>query len=176
MKDLHKPRFRREYGLQTKLVSHKFFKLYRKKHPKSSIDNYVKMRAVLKAVHETFGDVIATERNGLDLMNIAYLLTVSYKPYEDRLMEKKVCINHKLSSEHKTAVIYSNLDTDGKVCKIFFSMDLPKYKFKYKKSWSFTACRTLKKKVSVNFKKRFNTFLFWEKGKPYKEIFHSIMQ
>lgn len=174
MNDVLKPRYRKDKDLKIKLVSHKFFEVFSQKYPKNKIDDYSKMREVLKCFHEEVTDVISTEREGFDLMNIAYLITVGYEPEDNVLQEGKKYINQKLTNEYGKVIPYLNLDTDGKFCKIFVSMELPKYKFKYKKSWGFTACRPFKKKVSIEFKKNYNRFIVLDKEEPYRKIFSLV--
>lgn len=175
MIDRHKPRYRKDKGLKIKLVSHEFFNLYREKFPKSKIDSYTKMRSVLKCFHEHVTDIVSTSRQGFDLMNLAYIITVGYLPTDEYRNKETRFINYKLSNEHDKKIKYLNLETDGRYCKIFFSMDLPRYKFKYKKAWAFTPCRTFKAKVSKEFRANFNKFILMEHGEPYRNIFNSLL-
>lgn len=175
MNDVFKPRYRKDKGLKIRLVNNNFFEVFNKKHPKSKIDSYSKAREVLKCFHEEVTDIVSTEREGFDLMNIAYLITIGYEPKDEVLQSNKKYVNQKLTNEYNKVIPYLNLDTDGKFCKIFFSMELPKYKFKYKKSWGFTACRPFKKKVSVEFKKNYNKFVVLEKEESYRKVFSLVL-
>lgn len=174
MIDRLKPRFRKDTGLTKKLVTTDFFKVFKKKHKKTDIKDFAKAREILKSFHNKVTDIIATEREGFNFMNMAYIFTVGFYPSEEDLQSKKLYINHNLSNQIDKKVIYSNIETDGKVCKIFFSMDLPKYKFKFRKIWGFTPTRPFKKKVSESFKINHQKFFTFHKNVPRQLAFKNL--
>lgn len=157
--DPKKPRFRKDKGTTIKLVNRIFFKLYRKRYKNTTIDTYDKMRKVMAALHEKITDVIATERGGFDLAHLVNIVTVAYNPTIEYLKTDYMYVDYKTSRENNTRVKYTNLHTDGKSCKIYFSMELPKYKFAYRSLWSFTACLPFRRKVSREFSKNYLRFI-----------------
>lgn len=174
--DPKKPRFRKDKGTTIKIVSKVFFKKYRKKYKTSSIDTYVKMRNVLAVLHEKITDIIATERGGFDLAQLANIVTVAYTPYTKTLQDKHKYIDYSLSKNVDKVVKYTNLHTDGKACRIYFSMELPKYKFLYRRMWGFTPTLPFRRKVSREFSNNYLRFIEVERGESMRKIFQTAFQ
>lgn len=158
MNDVKKPRLRKDRGLIKKLVTHEFFKMYKKKYPDSGIKDYTEMRAVLNIFHDTVTNIVSTERDGFKLFNIADMYVAGFFPKQEHVLSKMKFINYNLSNKADKPISYTNADTDGKVCKIFFSMILSRYGYKFRGTWGFVPCRGFKAKVSKGFKKDHNKF------------------
>ncbi len=157
--DRKKPRFRRDTGNTIKAVSKHFFKVYKNKY--KGTEDYIKdqrsIREILKSYHKNVQKIIAEDRGGFDLMSLVMIVTVSCPPPKE--VEKNKLIDRKLSRELKKTIYFTNLDTDGTLCKIFCSFRTEGSKFLFKDSWGFKACRDLKQVVSKSFKKNHRNFI-----------------
>lgn len=159
-KKIPKPRIRRDTSSLIKAVTRDFHKFYKKKY--KNTEEFVKdpkdVRNILKVYHENVQEIVSESRGGFDLMGIGTMAIVSY-PIVAKKVGPKNLVNPVLSKKFKKVINYTNLDTDGTICRIFFSFRTKESKLIFKDAWAFRGCRGFKKKVSDSFKKNFNTFI-----------------
>jgi hypothetical protein len=153
------PRCRKDKNQVIKAVNKDFYKVYKKKHPETYIKDPSKVREVLKCVHQEFQEIIANDRDGVNLLELMSLVTVQTEIHDELKEDKSKLIDYRLSEKLNTRVRYLNLDTDGKICKIFCSFRNKECRFMFKDAWGFRPCRDLKQKVSKSFKQNYRKFM-----------------
>lgn len=153
------PRLRKDKGQIIKAVNKDFYKFYKEKHKESCVKDNRKIREVLKSFHKNSQLITTENRDGFKLTSLANMFVISCEPTKSILTDKNRLINYKLSGELDKKIKFTNMETDGKMCKIFFSFRIKESKFLYKNAWGFRACRDFKKLVSKAFSKNHTKYM-----------------
>lgn len=149
--DLNKPRYRESVY---NLLNAKFLEQFKEKHPAySSVDNS-KLKKVIQSFNGKIWDTVLENRNGVELPESLGYLFIGSCP-----AAKKVNINFSLSAKHGKVIENKNWDTDGHVGKIFYTNYSPRYKFKTRELWQFTAARQFKRAVAKRYPESWNKFV-----------------
>ena len=161
------PRFRWKVE---KGVDRDFFERLKKVYPDLTISKK-DVRIILNTFHELCNDVIAENRDGLELLEqLGYILIgkMKVKEFYSKDTTKSIQYNRPLD--------FTNWESNGWICKIYYSNFASKYRFKNAKFWGFEASRPLKKKVSKAFIKNHTQYIVADDYKRISKVFRQDAQ
>lgn len=150
--DLHGPRFRTKHKL---VLVTPLFTSFIEKFPqyKGKIDYSLFCKII--GQHSTeLRDTIANTRDGIDLHErLGHIFLGSYKYSTENN------IDYAKSKECGKVVRHHNLETDGYVCKVFYSnWDRTKHNFRDREAWEFIPSKVLKSQCSEAFQRNFKLY------------------
>lgn len=126
----------------TKVHCIKFYNNFRKKYPEYKDLTNKELNQILVTFNETLWETVIDYRDGVKLPeSIGWLIIASYK-------KVKKNIDYKKSIEFNKLILNKNWDTDGKVGKIYFTVQSLKYKIYNREFWAFTGCRNFKRTLA----------------------------
>lgn len=140
------PRFRKPVR---NLLNIKFYNKLRKEIPGSPF-SVMEIRKIITTFHEECINVLATNRDGLELPeSLGFLLVGGYQ-----------------TPTTGNYIGLPNWETNRKACRILYTTRPSKYKFKYSRIWGFSPGRQMKKAVSQSFIK--NHTIFHSMGSTFR--------
>ena len=149
--DLNKARYKEKV---LNLLNVKTLNKFKDKNPMySSIDNS-KLKKVIASFNGKIWDTVLNNRNGVELPESLGYLFIGSCP-----AAKKINVDYALSKQYGKLIQNKNWDTDGHVGKIFYTNYSPKYKFKTRELWQFTAVRQFKRAVAQFYPKNWKRFV-----------------
>lgn len=171
--DLYKPRLRKKRIYNFKLINKDFFEIYRQIYPNSSIDTFEKMKKVLHAVNQRIIEKVSTTREGVEFAKLAKMVVVSYIPRTSILINTDHYINIVETKKSNKVVKFTNFHTEGRCCRLLYSMDLIKYKFVFRNLWQFNATRLFTRTMSKEFRKDYKKFVESDGNVSLRQAFNS---
>jgi hypothetical protein len=149
--DLTAPRYRpKAYNL----LNNDFFKLFKAKYPKYQNVSDREIKNIIKTFNETVYQTVIDSREGVQLPEqVGWLFIGTCN------QSSKKNIDYYKSKKYGVTVTNKNWDTDGKLCKIFFTSYSLKHKIKNREFWGFTACRNFKRAVSKAYAENWNMYI-----------------
>jgi hypothetical protein len=127
---------------------------FKDKHPMYSSIDAAKLKKVITSFNGKLRDTVLNNRNGVELPESLGYLFIGSCP-----AAKKVNVDYALSKQYGKLIQNKNWDTDGHVGKIFYTNYSPKYKFKTRELWQFTAARQFKRAVAKFYPKNWKKFV-----------------
>ena len=145
--------FPKYYPKKNNFVSEKMFKDFRKKYPEYKDLSDTKLRSVFNKFCEGIVDAVIENRDGVALPNHLGNIFIGkcYMP-----MRKVKAKNFYKNGE---PVVYSNLETDNRLMKIFFESKSSKFPLPHRVIWVFKFNQTSKRKISAEFKKNHRKYI-----------------
>jgi len=162
--DLHAPRYRQ---CISPVITPKFMRVFRKKYPQYAQYTQTQLFKLIKKINKEMVNEILTSREGVELpAGLGYLFigTVPCK--------KKKNIAWKQSIELGVKVYHRNWETDNKVARIFYNNYGVNYKFEGRNLWYFTAIRSLKRQMAVEYPKNYQKYMQVASHKTVWEMFN----
>lgn len=155
--DLKAPRARKK---RYDVFSDEAYKKFIKKYPQYAKYTKPQLFKIIKTFNSLFQNILVEERGGIELPeSLGRLFIGSFEPAHN---ERNY--NHKVSKEYNKIIYNKNLETDGKVCKIFFTNYYSRYRLKDAKIWRFRACRKLSRFVSKEYRKNWHRYVMVDKA------------
>lgn len=160
--DKKAPRYRKN---TLRILNRDFYVRLHKKHP--DLNLCVKdIKNIIDTFHNLCKDIIAETRDGLELPEqLGYMVLGKSKVKE--FYSKDV----EASFKYEMPIDFKNWDSNGWLCKIFYTNYAAKYRFRNAHLWAFHAGRDLKKKVSNAFKKDFNKYIVYDNHNKISQIY-----
>jgi len=149
--DLTAPRYRPKAH---NLITNDFFKTFKAKYPKYENISDKELKKIIKTFNETVYQTVIDSREGVQLPEqVGWLFIGTCN------QSKKRNIDYFKSKKYGVTVTNRNWETDGKLCKIFFTSYSLKHKIKNREFWGFTACRNFKRSVSKAYAENWNMYM-----------------
>jgi len=160
--DLNAPRFRPDYK---RTLSQKLFKQFIEKYPEYSHLDYEQFSLIVKTYNQKLWTGALDERDGIELpQSLGHVhIGACEKPFTDR-------VDYAKSKALGKKVMKRNMETDGKVAKIFYSNSSSRFSFRHKKLWAFHGGREFKRTLSRIFPERWTRYILKEQFKKDKII------
>jgi hypothetical protein len=164
--DLTAPRYRpKAYNLLTD----DFFKTFKAKFSKYGDISDKELKKIIKVFNETVYQTVIDSREGVQLPEQVGWLFIGTCD-----QSKKRNIDYNKSKKYGVTVTNKNWETDGKLCKIFFTSYSLKHKIKNREFWGFTACRNFKRSVSKAYAENWNMYVAVDPKKRIQLLQKSI--
>tara|TARA_R110002020_G_scaffold29814_2_gene94173 strand:- start:656 stop:1171 length:516 start_codon:yes stop_codon:yes gene_type:complete len=161
--DLNAPRYREKV---TGLLNADLFKEFKEKYPAyENIDNN-KLKKVINLYNEKLWKEVINNRNGVELPDSLGYLFIGTCP-----AAKSVNTNYSLSRQYGKVLENRNLNTDGKIAKIFYTNLKTKYRFKNRELWQFTAVRQFKRSVAKSYPEQWSRYIVMESKQRVADIY-----
>lgn len=158
--DLNAPRYRKRPYHVDKSKLHKEFI---KKYPEYKGLTSPQFKEIIYQFNELTRDAAVKERSGIALPEgLGHIFIGSCKPSTRRGNVSPV-----LSSKHNQKVKNTNMHTDSKVCKIFYTNYIEKYRFKNRDLWTFSGHRNFTRSASKAFTEHWERYVIVE---PYMKV------
>ena len=149
--DLTAPRYRPKAH---NLLTNDFFKTFKTKFPKYKDIDEKELKKIIKTFNETVYQTVIDSREGVQLPEqVGWLFIGTCNQSQKRN------IDYSKSKKYGVTVTNKNWETDGKLCKIFFTSYSLKHKIKNREFWGFTACRKFKRSVSKAYAENWNMYV-----------------
>ena len=149
--DLTAPRYRPKAH---NLITNDFFKIFKARYPKYENISDKELKKIIKTFNETVYHTVIDSREGVQLPEQVGWLFIGTCD-----QSKKRNIDYFKSKKYGVTVTNRNWETDGKLCKIFFTSYSLKHKIKNREFWGFTACRNFKRSVSKAYAENWNMYM-----------------
>lgn len=146
--DRSAPRFR--YNTK-KVIDQEFYKKLNKEYPDLCF-KHTDVKKIMDTFHDLCKDVIANNRDGLDLPE--QIGTIFVAQFKKDIIKSKNEFYKQLFSDSSW-----EWKTGQHICKILYINSLQKYKFKNSIFWTFVAGRDLKKRVSQAYVKNHTKYI-----------------
>jgi len=161
--DLNAPRYREKvFGL----LNADLFKEFKEKYPAYENIDSSKLKKVITLYNEKLWKEVINNRNGVELPDSLGYLFIGTCP-----AAKSVNTNYALSKQYGKVLENRNLNTDGKIAKIFYTNLKTKYRFKNRELWQFTAVRQFKRSVAKTYPKQWSKYIVMESKKRVADIY-----
>ena len=161
--NLNAPRYREKV---TGLLNAELFKEFKEKYPAyENIDNS-KLKKVINLYNEKLWKEVIDNRNGVELPDSLGYLFIGTCP-----AAKSVNTNYALSKQYGKVLENRNLNTDGKIAKIFYTNLKTKYRFKNRELWQFTAVRQFKRSVAKTYPEQWSRYIVMESKQRVADIY-----
>ena len=161
--DLNAPRYRKKTH---HIINADFYKRFFKKYPKYKENKNTEIHKIIKTFNQYVCQEVINNRDGVELPeSLGWLFIGTCKN------AKKNNVNIGKSIKYGVKVSNKNWETDGKLAKIFYSNYAPKYKYKYREYWGFTACRNFKRAVSKAYPENWPMYMQIEPNKKIKALY-----
>jgi len=149
--DLNAPRYRKKI---LSFLNKKTFKEFKDKKPLYANINNSKLKEIIKLYNKALWEGVIKHREGVELPDsLGYLFIGTCPP------AKSINVDYSKSNEYGKVLRNKNWETDGNICKIFYTNWSTKYRFKNRELWSFTAGREFKRTVSKEYLKNWTKYL-----------------
>lgn len=161
--DLHAPRFRKKV---LNLLNLSTIDGFKKEHPEYEDLDADTFKKIVKAFNGKIWQTAIDERDGVSLPeNLGYIFIGSCeKP-------KKNNINYGLSQMLLKNATHTNLESDSKLAKIFYTNYGGKYKFTNRDLWRFVAVRQFKRQLSKEYSKNWMKYISIKSDERVSQIF-----
>jgi len=161
--DLKAPRYREKV---LGLLNKKFLSEFKDKYPAyANIDNN-KLKKIITTYNTKLWNEVINSRGGVELPDSLGYLFIGTCP-----AAKSVNPNYSLSKEYGKVLQNRNLETDGKIAKIFYTNYSTKYKFRNRELWQFKAVRQFKRSVATTYPKQWNKYVIIENKKRVADMY-----
>ena len=164
--DLTAPRYRPK---ASNLLTDDFFKTFKAKFLKYKDISDKELKKIIKVFNETVYQTVIDSREGVQLPEQVGWLFIGTCD-----QSKKRNIDYNKSKKYGVTVTNKNWETDGKLCKIFFTSYSLKHKIKNREFWGFTACRNFKRSVSKAYAENWNMYVAVDPKKRIQLLQKSI--
>jgi hypothetical protein len=149
--DLHAPRYRPKV---MGILNREFLAKFRTKYPQYKDVSDEDLKRVIRTLHKNIRTAVIDNRNGVELMNSMGILFVgSCKSSSSKN------IDYSRSATHDVPVAHRNWNTDGFVCKIFYTNFAVKYKVKNRELWAFDPCKDFSKETSKTYRENHTRYM-----------------
>ena len=161
--NLNAPRFREK---RLSLLNKNILNEFKEKYPKYSGIHNDKLKKIIKLYNKNLWEGVIENRDGVELPDSLGYLFIGTCP-----AAKSVNTNYSLSRQYGKVLENRNLNTDGKIAKIFYTNLKTKYRFKNRELWQFTAVRQFKRSVAKTYPEQWSKYVVMESKKRVADIY-----
>jgi hypothetical protein len=151
--DLNAPRFRHKHK---NVLNKELYKSFIEKYPHRSNIDYKTFVNIVKTSNKLFWEKVIDHRDGVELPeNLGYIFIgtcTSQSP-------KRPNINFGKSIKYGFTVNNTNLISDNKLAKIFYTNYPVKYRVKDREIWTFMPCRVFKRTVAKTYPENWEKYI-----------------
>ena len=139
---------------------------FKEKYPIYNNIDKDKLKNIIKLYNKKLWEEVLNNRSGVELPDSLGYLFIGTCP-----TAKSVNTNYALSKKYGKVLQNMNLDTDGKLAKIFYTNLSTKYRFKNRELWQFKAVRQFKRAVAKVYPKQWNKYIVMESRTRVAEMY-----
>jgi hypothetical protein len=161
--DLNAPRYREKV---LGLLNSNLIKEFKEKYPVYENIDDTKLKKIIKLYNTKLWEEVINNREGVELPDSLGYLFIGTCP-----AAKSVNTNYSLSKEYGKVLQNRNLNTDGKIAKIFYTNYSTKYRFKNRELWQFKAVRQFKRSVAKTYPKQWSKYIVMESKKRVADMY-----
>jgi|TARA_Y100000361_G_scaffold86782_1_gene77059 hypothetical protein len=161
--DLTAPRYREKV---LGLLNSDLIKEFKEKYPIYENIDDAKLKKIIKLYNTKLWEEVINNREGVELPDSLGYLFIGTCP-----AAKSVNTNYSLSKEYGKVLQNRNLNTDGKIAKIFYTNYSTKYRFKNRELWQFKAVRQFKRSVAKTYPKQWSKYIVMESKKRVADMY-----
>lgn len=161
--DVHAPRFRKK---NLNLLNSSVIEDFKKEYPEYKELDVETFKTIVKTFNGKLWQTVIDERDGLALPeNLGYLFIGTC----EKTNQKNV--NFGLSKQLEVIVSHTNLESDSKLAKIFYTNYANKYKFAHRELWGFTAVRQFKRTLAKRYPAEWEKYVAIHRFQKVSKIF-----
>jgi hypothetical protein len=161
--NLNAPRYREKV---LSLLNIDLINEFKDKYPIYANIDKDKLKNIIKLYNKKLWEEVIDNRSGVELPDSLGYLFIGTCP-----TAKSVNTNYALSKQYGKVLQNMNLNTDGKLAKIFYTNLSTKYRFKNRELWQFKAVRQFKRAVAKSYPKQWNKYIVMENRKRVAEMY-----
>ena len=161
--DLNAPRYREKV---LGLLNSNLIKEFKEKYPVYENIDDTKLKKIIKLYNTKLWEEVINNREGVELPDSLGYLFIGTCP-----AAKSVNTNYSLSKEYGKVLQNRNLNTDGKIAKIFYTNYSTKYRFKNRELWQFKAVRQFKRAVAKTYPEQWSKYIVMESKKRVADMY-----
>jgi hypothetical protein len=161
--DLTAPRYREKV---LGLLNSDLIKEFKEKYPIYENIDDTKLKKIIKLYNTKLWEEVINNREGVELPDSLGYLFIGTCP-----AAKSVNTNYSLSKEYGKVLQNRNLNTDGKIAKIFYTNYSTKYRFKNRELWQFKAVRQFKRSVAKTYPEQWSKYIVMESKKRVADMY-----
>tara|TARA_R110000824_G_scaffold124346_1_gene282761 strand:- start:437 stop:952 length:516 start_codon:yes stop_codon:yes gene_type:complete len=161
--DLNAPRYREKV---LGLLNSDLIKEFKEKYPIYENIDDAKLKKIIRLYNTKLWEEVINNREGVELPDSLGYLFIGTCP-----AAKSVNTNYSLSREYGKVLQNRNLETDGKIAKIFYTNYSTKYRFKNRELWQFKAVRQFKRSVAKAYPKQWSKYIVMESKKRVADMY-----
>jgi len=161
--DLKAPRYREKV---LGLLNADLIKEFKEKYPIYENIDDTKLKKIIRLYNTKLWEEVINNREGVELPDSLGYLFIGTCP-----AAKSVNTNYSLSREYGKVLQNRNLETDGKIAKIFYTNYSTKYRFKNRELWQFKAVRQFKRSVAKTYPKQWSKYIVMESKKRVADMY-----
>jgi hypothetical protein len=161
--DLKAPRYREKV---LGLLNSDLIKEFKEKYPIYENIDSAKLKKIIRLYNTKLWEEVINNREGVELPDSLGYLFIGTCP-----AAKSVNTNYSLSKEYGKVLQNRNLETDGKIAKIFYTNYSTKYRFKNRELWQFKAVRQFKRFVAKTYPEKWPKYIVMESKKRVADMY-----
>ena len=161
--NLNAPRYREKV---LSLLNIDLINEFKDKYPIYANIDKDKLKNIIKLYNKKLWEEVIDNRSGVELPDSLGYLFIGTCP-----TAKSVNTNYALSKQYGKVLQNMNLNTDGKLAKIFYTNLSTKYRFKNRELWQFKAVRQFKRAVAETYPKQWSKYIVMENRKRVAEMY-----
>ena len=153
------------------IINGDLFKKFLEKYPEYKEHDYEEFKNILYTFNEALCSTAIEHRDGVELPESLgnIFIGTCWKP-------KRRNLNFGKSSQYEKALTNHNHDTDGKICKIFYTNYQNKYRFTNRVMWMFQGCRDFKRTLSKEYRENWKRYIHIDPNLKINKLYKKRMQ
>ena len=166
--DLNAPRFRPKVF---NVLNKDLWKAFKEKYPKYSKISYTTFKEIISRSNEIIRESVINNRDGVELpesLGFLFIGTCKIKSY------KSDNINYGKSIKSGVSVTNNNWESDGMLCKIFYTNYAVKYKVRDRQIWTFRPCRLFKRSVAKAYPENWTKYIIIENQVKISKMYSAL--
>ena len=161
--NLNAPRYREKV---LGLLNSELIKEFKDKYPMYENIDDAKLKNIIRLYNTKLWEEVINSREGVELPDsLGYLFIGTCSA------AKSVNTNYSLSKEYGKVLQNRNLQTDGKIAKIFYTNYSTKYRFKNRELWQFKAVRQFKRTVAKTYPEQWPKYVVMENKQRVADMY-----
>lgn len=161
--DVKAPRFRKE---RLNVLDSDLFKEFRNKFPEHKNVSDKDLRDIIKSFNENIWKEVILNRDGVELPEgLGYLFVGSCPPPSGKNIDAPNSLKYGKQLKN------TNLNSDGLLCKIFYSSFASKYKYEFRRLWRFKGCRNFTRATSKAYKENWKNYVQVDKTMMISKLY-----
>jgi hypothetical protein len=161
--NLKAPRYREKV---LGLLNSELIKEFKDKYPIYENIDDAKLKSIIRLYNTKLWEEVINSREGVELPDSLGYLFIGTCP-----AAKSINTNYSLSKEYGKVLQNRNLQTDGKIAKIFYTNYSTKYRFKNRELWQFKAVRQFKRAVAKTYPKQWPKYIVMENKQRVADMY-----
>lgn len=149
--NLNAPRFRPKV---LSILNQDMLAKFKEKFPEYKDIPNETLKQIIRTFHTNIRAGVIDHRNGVELMNSMGILFIG-----SCKSSSSYNVDYSKSNQYNTKVTHKNWETDGHVCKIFYTNFPVKYKVRNREVWGFDASREFSHETSAAYKNDYRKYM-----------------